>query len=146
MDARPDEPWAIVGARVIDPASGLEGASEAVLPIVLADSLTPWPVFIRFARDEHISKSVRSSVDFWLARGAAAALGVLSRGEDADDDVRGSAVFALSQQQKEVAVPQLIELVRHNSHRAVRAQALFWLGQSGDSRAIDLFDDILRQR
>jgi hypothetical protein len=121
-------------------------AGDAVLPIVLADSTTPWPPLLRFARDERLSRSVRSSVDFWLARGAAAALGVVDHGEDPDDDVRSSAVFALSQQQKDVAVPQLIDVVRHNAHPAARAQALFWLGQSGDGRAIDLFDDILRRR
>jgi hypothetical protein len=26
----------------------------------------------------------------------------------------------------------------------VRSQALFWLGQSGDPRAIDLFESVLR--
>jgi HEAT repeat protein len=121
-------------------------ASDAVLPIVLADSITPWPALLRFARDERLPRSVRSSTDFWLARGAAATLGVVDRREDVDDDVRGSAVFALSQQQKDVAIPQLIEVVRHNTHPAARAQALFWLGQSGDRRAIDLFDEILRHR
>lgn len=132
-------------ARVVEQASG-RAANEAVLPLVLADSIDPWPTLLRFARDERLSRSIRSSADFWLARGAAAALGVADHDEEADDDVRGSAVFALSQQPKEIAIPRLLEVARRNAHPGARAQALFWLGQSGDSRAVDLFEEILRRR
>jgi len=83
---------------------------------------------------------------FWLARGAAAKLGVADRDDNEDDDVRSSAVFALSQQPKDVAVPRLIDLARHATHAGVRAQALFWLGQSNDTRAIDVFEEILGRR
>ena len=131
--------------RLVEQASG-RSASEAVVPIVLADSIDPWPPLLRFARNERLSRSVRSSADFWLARGAAAALGVADHDDDADDDVRGSAVFALSQQPKDVAIPRLIEVARRNAHRAARSQALFWLGQSNDPRAVDLFEEILRRR
>ena len=73
-------------------------------------------------------------------------MGYADRDGDDDDEIRTQAVFALSQQPKETAIPQLIEIVRHNSHPSACAQALFWLGQSGDTRAIDLFDEILRRR
>jgi len=131
--------------HLVEQANG-RSASEAVLPLVLADSIDPWPTLLRFARDERLSRSIRSSVDFWLARGASATLGVADHDDDADDDVRSSAVFALSQQPKDVAIPRLLEVARHNAHPAARAQALFWLGQSGDPRAIDLFEEILRRR
>jgi hypothetical protein len=131
--------------RIIEQANG-RAASDAVLPLVLADSTDPWPTLLRFARDERLSRSIRSSVDFWLARGAAAALGIADHDDEADDDVRGSAVFALSQQPKDIAIPRLLEVARRNAHPAARAQALFWLGQSGDPRAVDLFEEILRRR
>lgn len=130
---------------LVEQASG-RSASDAVLPIVLADSIDPWPALLRFARDERLSRSVRSAADFWLARGSSAALGVADHDDDADDDVRSSAVFALSQQPKDVAIPRLLEVARRNAHPAARAQALFWLGQSGDPRAVDLFEEILRRR
>jgi hypothetical protein len=132
-------------AGVVGLARG-RASSDAVLPLVLADSINPWPMLLRFARDERLSRSIRSTVAFWLARGAAARLGVANHGDDDDDDVRSSAVFALSQQPKDIAVPRLIEIARRNAHPAARAQALFWLGQSGDPRAVDLFDEILRRR
>ena len=131
--------------QLIERANG-RSASDAVLPLVLADSIDPWPTLLRFARDERLSRAIRSSVDFWLARGASATLGVADHDDEADDDVRSSAVFALSQQPKDVAIPRLLEVARRNTHPAARAQALFWLGQSGDPRAVDLFEEILRRR
>jgi HEAT repeat protein len=131
--------------RTIEQAHG-RAANDAVLPLVLADSTAPWPTFLRLARDQQLPRGLRSNVAFWLARGAAAKLGLTDRGEDADDEVRASAVFALSQQPKGTAIPELIEVARHAPHPASRAQALFWLGQSGDPRAIDLFDEILSRR
>ena len=121
-------------------------AEQALLPLVLADSVSPWPALLRFARDEQIPRAVRHSATFWLSRAASAKLGLTDADEDTDDDVRASAVFALSQQPRAQAVPQLIEIARSSKHPPVRAQALFWLGQSGDSRAVDLFEEILRGR
>jgi HEAT repeat protein len=121
-------------------------AADAIVPIVLADRIDPWPILLRIARDERSSKAIRSTTDFWLARGAGFVLGVNGHDQDEDDDVRASAVFALSQQPKETAVPRLIEIVNGSTRPAVRAQALFWLGQSGDPRALDLFAEIFRRR
>jgi hypothetical protein len=121
-------------------------ASDAILPIVLADSINPWPTLLRFARDERLSRNIHSSANFWLSRGATAKLGLTDRDEESDDDVRSSAVFALSQQAKDVAIPRLIDVARRSPHPSVRAQALFWLGQSGDQRAVDLFEEILLRR
>lgn len=121
-------------------------ANDAILPLVLADSVEPWPALLGVARDEHVPRSVRATIGFWLARGATFALGIGTSDEDDEDDVRASAVFALSQQPRESAVPRLIDIVRASKRPAVRAQALFWLGQSGDPRALDLFEEILRRR
>jgi HEAT repeat protein len=121
-------------------------SSDAILPIVLADSIDPWPKLLRFARNDGLPRNVRSSADFWLARGAGAVLGVNGHEQSEDDEVRTQAVFALSQQPRESAVPRLIEIVRTSKRPAVRAQALFWLGQTGDPRAVDLFEEILRRR
>jgi HEAT repeat protein len=131
--------------RLVEQGDG-RAASDAVVPIVLADSIDPWPKLLRFARNDRLTKSVRSTTAFWLARGAGYVLGVNDRDRSDDDDVRAQAVFALSQQPRETAVPQLIEIVQHSTRPAVRAQALFWLGQSGDPRAIDVFEEILRRR
>lgn len=121
-------------------------SSDAIVPFVLADSDDPWGQLLRVARNERLSRNVRNTADFWLARGAGFVLGVNGRHESPDDEVRAQAVFALSQQPRESSVPRLIEIVRTSTRPVVRAQALFWLGQSGDPRALELFEDILRRK
>ena len=54
------------------------------------------------------------------------------------------AVFALSQLPKGEGVPLLIDVALKNPNPAVKKQAIFWLGQSKDPRAIDFFAQILR--
>ena len=54
------------------------------------------------------------------------------------------AVFALSQLPKSEGVPLLIKVARTNANPAVRKQAMFWLAQSRDPRAIDFFAEILK--
>lgn len=119
-------------------------AEQALLPLVLADDALPWRRFLRLARDSERPRALRSSAAFWLARGASSKLGLTDADESEDDQVRSSAVFALSQGPRSESVPRLIEIVRTSKRPAVRAQALFWLGQSGDGRALDLFEEILR--
>jgi HEAT repeat protein len=58
--------------------------------------------------------------------------------------VRKQAVFALSQRSAEEGVPALIRIARSNPDPELRKTALFWLGQSDDPRALDLFEEILR--
>ena len=55
------------------------------------------------------------------------------------------AVFALSQLPKDEAVPKLIEVARSNRNAEVRRQAMFWLGQSKDPRALKFFEEVLRR-
>ena len=52
-------------------------------------------------------------------------------------------MFALSQLPKEEGVPLLINLARKNANPVVRKQAMFWLGQSEDPRALAFFAEIL---
>ena len=58
---------------------------------------------------------------------------------DPDTDVKKRAVFALSQLPKDEGVPLLIKVAKTNQNPAVRKQAMFWLGQSKDPRALQFF-------
>jgi hypothetical protein len=42
-------------------------------------------------------------------------------------------------------VPALIALAESHRDREVREQAMFWLGQSGDPRALTFFEQVLRR-
>lgn len=119
-------------------------AQSAVEALVLADSVDPWPMLLGVARSTSSPQRVARSAAFWLGQGAAARLGLEDADERTpDDEVRAQAVFALSQQPKERAVPELLTVAREARHPVARARALFWLGQTGDPRALDLFADIL---
>ena len=69
-------------------------------------------------------------------------LSELAEDEDEDREVRESAVFALKLGDDE-GVPALIRIARSNKDPKIRRTALFWLGQSEDPRALDLFEELL---
>ncbi|HEY7545374.1 MAG TPA: HEAT repeat domain-containing protein [Blastocatellia bacterium] len=50
----------------------------------------------------------------------------------------------MSQRPKDEAVPLLIKIARTHSKPEVRKQAIFWLGQTGDERALEFFKEILK--
>jgi hypothetical protein len=92
------------------------------------------------------STHVRGQALFWLGQKAgkkavAAITGAIA--EDPETEVKKKAVFALSQLPKEEGVPMLIQVAKTNRNPEVRKQAMFWLGQSGDSRALAFFQEVL---
>ena len=123
------------------------GGEEAILPATLADSVTVWPMLLKLARDDRAPARTRRQAVFWLgqAAGDAATRGLadLVDDGDVDRDVKEQAVFALSQQPRDAGVSALIRIARTHPDPGVRRKALFWLGQSGDARALALFEEIL---
>jgi HEAT repeat protein len=63
--------------------------------------------------------------------------------EDADTEVQKHAVFVLSRRPVDEAVPLLIKIARTHQKPEVRKQAIFWLGRTGDERALAFFEEIL---
>ena len=89
---------------------------------------------------------MRGQALFWLAtRASREALSAITGAieNDPDTEVKKKAVFALSQMPKDEGVPRLIDVARTNKNGEVRKQAMFWLGQSNDPRAIKFFEEIL---
>ena len=127
--------------------AGGNAGGDAIFALTLADSVTPWPDLIRLARNDNVPNETRKSAVFWLGQAAGAAatrdLTELAEDERGDQDVRESAVFALSQLSDDQGVPALIRIARSNRDPEIRRTALFWLGQSDDPRALDLFEELL---
>lgn len=130
-------------------------SAKAIFPAVLADSSVVWPTLLAIAKTrETPSRSTRRDAMFWLSRFAAGTL----RGngndpfaadddddaDDPDDDLKVQAVFVLSQLPRDEGIPELLNVARSNKNLRVRSAALFWLGQSGDPRALALFESLLR--
>jgi hypothetical protein len=132
-------------------ATGTTGAStRAVTAAILADSANVWRDLLRVARDTATrSRSTRHEATFWLGMLAASKLdgrpNELGAPEDGHDrgDPKSAAVFALSQLQHHEGIDPLIQVAQTNRDPQVRRSALFWLGESGDSRAVELFGQIL---
>ncbi|HEV8216791.1 MAG TPA: HEAT repeat domain-containing protein, partial [Gemmatimonadaceae bacterium] len=51
--------------------------------------------------------------------------------------------FVVSQRRDNEAIDKLIDLARTDRDAEVRKQAMFWLGQTKDPRAIKFFHDVL---
>jgi len=91
---------------------------------------------------------VRGQALFWLAEKAGKKAESTITGaiqNDPDTEVKKKAVFALSQMPHDEGVPKLIEVATTNRNPEVRKQAMFWLGQSNDPRALAFFEKVLAQ-
>jgi len=133
-------------------ASSLPGKAgrDAIFPATIADSATVWPALLRLARNEDRPRETRKQAVFWLGQAAGEAasssLDSLSNDATVDRDVQKQVVFALSQRPRDEGIPILIRVARTHRDPEVRRDAVFWLGQSNDPRAIALFEEILTKR
>jgi HEAT repeat protein len=122
-------------------------AKDAVFAATLADTANVWPDLLAVAKDATRPRAVRRAAVFWVGQEAAAE--VASELEEIVDDdagdleVREHAVFALSQRRDDGSVDALLRIARTHPDARIRKKALFWLGQSDDPRALELFEEIL---
>ena len=86
------------------------------------------------------SEHTRQQAMFWLGQGNAPTstlLELYDRLTTAPAALRSHYTFVLSQRRDREALDKLMDVAQHDASRDVRHQALFWLGQSKDPRAID---------
>lgn len=105
------------------------------------------PALVELA-ERNAHPEVRSQALFWLAqRGGAGVAAIILRAAEHDrsEEVREQAVFALSQLDDGEGVEHLLRLCKTGSMQA-RKNALFWLGQSDDPRAMAALEDLLLRR
>jgi HEAT repeat protein len=104
------------------------------------------PTIIRVAKEDK-SARVRGQALFWLAQSAQKQLAseaiTNAIENDPDTEVKRKAVFALSQLPNGEGVTKLIEVAKNNRNAAVRKQAIFWIGQSKDPRALEFIEQVL---
>ncbi len=94
------------------------------------------------------SPRVRGQALFWLAQRAGQKIAESAINDaianDPETEVKKKAVFALTQMPGGEGVPLLIQVVRTNRNPEVRKQAMFWLGQSKDDRALAFIEEVLK--
>ena len=141
-------PEAAAGGPLALAVSAGDGAEDLVAAATMADSAVVWPTLLELARNPRATEDTRRQAVFWLghAAGVEATRGLdsIMRDRGGELEVRKQAVFALSQRPHDEGVPALIRIARTSREPAIVRTALFWLGQSGDPRALALFEEILR--
>ena len=111
---------------------------KAIFPATIADSAEIWPTLIRIARNPDLPRETRTQSVFWLGQAA---------GDAATSNLNSLVLDnALSQRPRDEGVPALIAVAKTNKDPEIRKKALFWLGQSGDPRALDLFEQLLTKK
>ena len=127
-----------------------DAAEQGLFLSRLPRGADPTDGILRVARDRDLSRKVRKSGLFWAGQLATevviAPLEAVAREDDADQEVREAAVFALSQHQGEAAVPVLMDLALDAPHPGTRKSALFWLAQRDEPEIADFFADIILGR
>ena len=132
-------------------ATGSGRASrDAIFPATLADSAVIWPGLLKLAKDENRPRETRRQAVFWIghAAGEKATEGLtsLAVNDTLDREIREQVVFALTQRPKAEGIPALIKIARTNRDPELRKKAIFWLGQSHDPRALELFEELLTRK
>lgn len=138
--------WLLAFARRDRTSAG----KDAILPALLADSVTAWPALLDIAKDQEVPRRTRKDAVFWVGQAAEAAATkglaeIVDRG-DGEREVQESAVFALSQRPHDEGVPILIRVAQSHRDPDIRRKAIFWLGQSGDPRALAFFEEVLTKQ
>jgi len=91
---------------------------------------------------------VRGQALFWLAQraGQKVAQSAITNAiaNDPETEVKKKALFALTQMPSGEGIPMLIQVARTNHNAEVRKQAMFWLGQSKDERALRYIEEVLK--
>jgi hypothetical protein len=122
-------------------------AENAVMGAAIADSVTTWRRLLEIAKDTDASEASRKASLFWVSQEAStvatAGLGAVAIDDDAETSVRSDALFFLSQRTKGEGIPALIRVVRESKSVKLRKDAIWFLSQSRDPRAIELFEQLL---
>jgi hypothetical protein len=129
---------------VLNGAESHRMVDQAIAGIAQDDDREATDLLLSLAKS-HRSTQVRKQAIFWLGQraGEKATAHLKEAADDPNAEVREMAVFAISQLPSDRAIPELITLARTHKSRGVREKAIFWLGQSGDPRALDFIEEVL---
>jgi len=96
------------------------------------------------AADEKESEHTRQQAMFWLGQGRSPTSDLVKLYDQLHEStLRSHYTFVLSQRRDREALDKLIDVAQHDESRDVRHQALFWLGQSKDPRALAFIRDLV---
>jgi HEAT repeat protein len=96
------------------------------------------------ARDPSQGIEIRKQALFWAGQGGASLTDLTALYNSVNDQaMREQLIFVYSQRDEPQALEKLIDIAKRDPNPDLRKRALFWLGQSEDSRAVQAIQDIL---
>jgi hypothetical protein len=96
------------------------------------------------ATDANETEHTREQAMFWLGQGRGPTADLVRLYDKLDEpSLRTHYTFVLSQRRDSEALDKLIDIAQHDRDKSVRHQALFWLGQSKDPRALAFIRDLV---
>ena len=127
-----------------------KAADAAILGAAIADRAVIWKELVEIARDNGASAAARKASLFWLSHfatpAALAGVDAVAEDETAEQAVRQDALFYIAQRPNREGVPALIRVVRESRSAKLRKDAIWYLSQSDDPRALALFEELLARR
>ena len=94
--------------------------------------------------DANETEHTREQAMFWMGQGRGPTIDLVRLYGRLDrPSLRTHYTFVLSQRRDRQALDKLIDIAEHDGDREVRHQALFWLGQSKDPRALAFIRDLV---
>jgi HEAT repeat protein len=98
------------------------------------------------ARDSSQGIEMRKQALFWAGQ-AGVPINELTAlyANVGDQAMREQLVFVYSQRNEPAALEKLIDIAKNDSNPELRKRALFWLGQSEDSRAVEALQEVIDQ-
>jgi HEAT repeat protein len=101
---------------------------------------------LRVAGDTTQAIEMRKQALFWAGQ-AGVSIAELTRIYDnvTDREMREQLIFVYSQRDEPAALDKLIEIAKRDPSPELRKRALFWLGQSDETRAVQAIQDIIDQ-
>ena len=125
-------------------SGGGRNANDAMTAAVFADAGDISPELAGLVRDRDVALETRKQALFWFGQGDAPTKTLVGLYDNLDaQSLREHFTFVVSQRRDNEAIDKLIDIARGDRDSDVRKQAMFWLGQTKDPRAIKFFHDIL---
>jgi HEAT repeat protein len=98
------------------------------------------------ARDSSQGIEMRKQALFWAGQAGVPITELIGLyGSVSDQAMREQLVFVYSQRDESAALEKLIDIAKRDPNPELRKRALFWLGQSEDSRAVQALQEVIEQ-
>ena len=134
----------LVWLRRLYPSLSEKLRSDVFLAVSRSDIPRASAWLANVVADNAETEHTREQALFWLGQGRGPTSELVRLYDRLDrPELRRHYTFVISQRHDDQSLDKLIDIAGHDPNRDVRRQALFWLGQSKDPRALTILRDLV---